>query len=350
MLGASIRSHDVHPARAATQFSPRLLLTVSSLAVGALFAMATTSQDAFAIGTTVNLGTAGSYSVLGGQSVTNTGPSVLSGNVGVYPGTGIDGFPPGITGGVAHAADAHAFDAEADLLKAYGNATGQASSATVGAQLGGLKLGPGVYTAPSSTNITGPLTLDAKGDPAAVFIFQVGSGLTTASSSTVVLLNDAQSCHVFWQVAESATLGTGSHFVGTIMALTSINAKTGASVEGRALARNGSVTLDDNVFTDTRCATTSTTSPSPSASATTRPTPSGTAGGTPTPSTRPTTTRPRPTHSAAAATVQATTSRPSTGPLAFTGGGLPVVLILVAAGASVAGVALVLVARRRRTS
>ena len=109
-----------------------------------------------------------------------------------------------------------------------------------------------------------------------MFIFQVGSALTTATNSSVVMLNDAQSCHVFWQVGASATLGTGSTFVGTIMALTSITANTGATVQGRALARNGSVTLDNNVFTDVTCATTSTTSPAPSTS------PSVTSTGTPT--------------------------------------------------------------------
>ena len=214
-----------------------------ALAAIGVFALSTTAQTAFAIGTTVGLGTAGSYSVLGGTTVTNTGPSVLSSNVGVSPGSAITGFPPGTTGGVVHANDAHAAQAQADLTTAYNDAAGQASDASIGTELGGLTLAPGVYTAASSTQITGPLTLDAGGDPDAVFIFQIGSTLVTGSNSSVVLLNDAQSCHVFWQVGSSATLGTSSGFVGTIMALTSVTANTGATVEAgrwRATAQSHS--------------------------------------------------------------------------------------------------------------
>jgi hypothetical protein len=333
------------------------------------------ANQASAIGTSVGLGTAASYSVLAGQTVTNTGPSVLKSNVGVSPGTAISGFPPGVTDGVIHEGDAHSLQAQSDLTTAYNNAAGQASDGSVGPQLGGLTLVPGVYTADSSAGLTGPLTLDAQGDPGAVFIFQIGSALTTASNSSVVLLNDAQSCHVFWQVGSSATLGTGTTFVGTIMALTSITADTGATVEGRALARNGSVTLDSNVFTDTKCATTSTAPP-----ATTTPTPTvtgtPTATGTPTDTGTPTATGTPTGTSTASPTVTATgtpsseesstaTATPSStalaglegsggdsagDQLAYTGGGPSAPVIGFGLGALLAGFGLVFVARRRRTT
>ncbi|MGI5191628.1 ice-binding family protein [Promicromonospora sp. CA-289599] len=224
------------------------------------------TQQAWAIGTPVDLGTAGTYSVLGGQTVTNTGPSVLSDNVGVSPGTAITGFPPGVALGDTHSANAHALQAQSDLTTAYNDAAGQAPDASISGDLGGLTLEPGVYNASSSIGLTGTLTLDAQGDPDAVFIFQVGSALTTASSSTVALLNDARACNVFWQIGSSATLGTDTTFVGTIMALTSISVTTGTTVDGRALARNGSVTLDSDVFTQSACETTPPSSPPPTGS------------------------------------------------------------------------------------
>jgi Ice-binding-like len=207
----------------------------------------------------VGLGTARTYSVLGGQTVTNTGPSVLAGDVGVNPGTAITGFPPGVTAGVVHAGDTEAAGAQSDLTIAYNDAAGRAPIASIAGDLGGLTVNPGVYNASSSIGLTGTLTLDAKGDPAAVFIFQIGSALTTASASDVSMINGAQPCNVFWQIGSSATLGTGSNFVGTILALTSISVTTGTTVEGRALARNGQVSLDTNVFTEPGCDTTPTT-------------------------------------------------------------------------------------------
>jgi hypothetical protein len=205
------------------------------------------------------LGTARTYSVLGGQTVTNTGPSILAGDVGVSPGTAITGFPPGLTAGVVHAGDTEAGGAQADLTIAYNDAAGRAPIATIAGDLGGLTVTPGVYNASSSIGLTGTLTLDAQGDPSAVFIFQVGSALTTASASDVSMINGAQPCNVFWQIGSSATLGTASRFIGTILALTSITVTTGTTVEGRALARNGQVSLDTNVFTEPGCDTTPTT-------------------------------------------------------------------------------------------
>ena len=227
-----------------------LLLAVASLS---------TAPGASAAEAPVGLGTAGTYAVLGGQAVTNTGPSILFGDVGVSPGTAITGFPPGVALGVTHAGDAVAGGAQSDLTIAYDDAAGRAPIAAIAGDLGGLTLTPGVYNAASSIGLTGTLTLDAQGDPAAVFIFQVGSALTTASASSISMINGAQPCNVFWQIGSSATLGTNSDFIGTILALTSISVTTGTTVEGRALARNGQVSLDTNVFTEPRCDTTPTT-------------------------------------------------------------------------------------------
>jgi hypothetical protein len=227
-----------------------LLLVVASLSA---------RSTALAAEAPVDLGTAQTYAVLGGQAVTNTGPSILFGDVGVSPGTAITGFPPGIALGVVHAGDTEAGGAQSDLTIAYNDAAGRAPTANIAGELGGLTLTPGVYKASSSIGLTGTLTLDAQGDPTAVFIFQIGSTLTTASASSVSMINGAQPCNVFWQVGSSATLGTNSDFIGTILALTSISVTTGTTVEGRALARNGQVSLDTNVFTEPGCDTTPTT-------------------------------------------------------------------------------------------
>ncbi|MEV4923978.1 ice-binding family protein, partial [Streptomyces roseoverticillatus] len=231
---------------------PAVALTLALVAAG----MALTPTRASAIGVAPDLGTADSYAVLGGQSVTNTGPSTINGDLGVSPGSSVTGFPPGTVNGTIHAADAQAAQAQSDLTIAYDSAAGQASDATLTSpgDLGGMTLNPGVYKAASSINITGTLTLDAHGDPNAVWIFQIGSMLETASGSSVSLINGAQPCNVFWQVGSSATIGTDSSFVGTIMALTSITVDTGATIDGRALARNGSTTLDTNTITRESCA------------------------------------------------------------------------------------------------
>ncbi len=249
-------------------------LTLALTAAG----MAVLPTSAYAIGVAVPLGTAASFAVLAGQSVTNTGPSTITGDVGVSPGTSVTGFPPGTVNGVIHSADAVALQAQTDLTVAYNNAAGQASDASVSGDLGGRTLNPGVYTASSSIGLTGTLTLDAHGDPNAVWIFQVGSTLTTASASKVLLVNGAAPCNVFWKIGSSATIGTNSTFVGNILALTSISATTGATIDGRALARNGSVTLDTNTITRETCSTGGTTSGT--TSGTTAGTTSGTTGGT----------------------------------------------------------------------
>jgi ice-binding like protein/exosortase sorting signal-containing protein len=193
-----------------------------------------------------------SFAVLGGSTVTNTNtPTIVTGNLGVSPGSAVTGFPPGIvTGGTIHAADSVAAQAQSELTTTYDNlASATCNTDLTGQDLGGKTLTPGVYCFSTSAQLTGTLTLDAQGNSNAVFIFKMGSTLTTASASSVLLINNASSCGVFWQVGSSATLGTGTALAGSIVALTSITLNTGASVTGRALARNGAVTLDNNQVT-----------------------------------------------------------------------------------------------------
>jgi ice-binding like protein len=193
------------------------------------------------------LGTAGSFAVLGAQTVTNTGPSVLNGDLGVSPGAAITGFPPGIVNGTIHAADAVALQAQTDTTTAYNALAGQACNQDLtGQNLGGLTLIPGAYCFSSSAFLTGTLTLDGQGNAGAVWVFQIGSTLVTASGSNVAFINSGQACGAFWQVGSSATLGTGSTLRGNVLALTSITATTGARSFGALLARNGAVTLDTN--------------------------------------------------------------------------------------------------------
>jgi len=169
----------------------------------------------------VGLGTATSFAVLAGTTVTNTGPSVISGDLGVSPGKAIVGFPPGhVINGVQHKGDAIALQAKNALTTGYNDAAGRTPATVAPSDLGGKTLSPGVYKASSALGLTGTVTLDAKSDPNAVFVFQAVSTLITAPNSTVKLIGGAQACNVFWQVGSSATLGTGSTFVGTIMALT----------------------------------------------------------------------------------------------------------------------------------
>jgi Ice-binding-like/Putative Ig domain len=197
-----------------------------------------------------SLGTAQSFAVLSGTTITNTGASVITGDLGVSPGTAVTGFPPGlIVGGTIHAADALAGMAQNDVTTAYNSLAAQACTQDLtGQDLGGLTLTAGVYCFGSTAQLTGTLTLNAQGNPNAVFIFRIGSAITTASNSSVVVVNAASSCNVFWQVGSSATLGTNTTFTGNILALTSITATTGARVTGRTLARNGAVTLDTNAI------------------------------------------------------------------------------------------------------
>jgi hypothetical protein len=173
------------------------------------------------------------------------------------PGTSVTGFPPGQVNGALHVADAVALQAKNDLVTAYNEAAGRPTTATVGVELGGTTKTDGVYDSAAGTfGITGTLTLDAQGDPNAVFIFKAASTLITASASSVNLVNGARSCNVFWQVGSSATLGTNSTLRGNVLALASITVTTGVTVDGRTLARNAAVTLDTNAITRSTCAQT----------------------------------------------------------------------------------------------
>src|SRR5680860_631451 len=236
-----------------------LLLT---LVVAVLLAV---PAPALAAQPTVNLGTTSSFAVLAGSTITNTGPTTISGDaggdVGLYPGTSFPGQADVTLSGTVHLADSVARVAKDDLVNAYDDAAGRTPVTTIPTELGGTTLTAGVYDSASGTfQIAGTLTLNAQGDPNAVFIFKTASTLVTASNSSVNLINGARYCRIFWKVGSSATLGTNSHFVGHIFALTSITANTGATVQGQLLARNGAVTLDTNTITNGICATVTTTS------------------------------------------------------------------------------------------
>ena len=212
---------------------------------------------------TVDLGTTSTFAVLAGETITNTGVTTISGivggDVGLYPGPDITGRDELIvTGGAIHINDVLAIKAKTDLVTAYDDAAGRIPVTRIASELGGKTLYPGVYDSKNGFfEITGTLTLDAQGDPDGVFIFKTESTLITAPGSNIELKNKARFCRIFWQVGSSATLGTNSHFVGHIFALTSIAATTGATVEGQLLARNGSVTLDNNTITNGYCEDTS---------------------------------------------------------------------------------------------
>jgi hypothetical protein len=197
----------------------------------------------------VNLGTASAYGVFGGTTVTSTGLTVVNARVGLSPGVSITGFPLGISDG-QDISNAVATQAKADIQAAYNAAAGLATTqALTGTDLGGQVLLPGVYTFASSGGLTGILTLDGGGDANALFVFQFGSTLVTASASSVVLINGAQACNVFWQVGSSATFGTGTDFVGNVLAFTSITVTTGVSLSrGGFYALGGAVTLDTNLI------------------------------------------------------------------------------------------------------
>jgi len=213
----------------------------------------------------VGLGAAASFAVLAGSGITNTGATTVNGDMGTFPTPSETGFGSVTLAGTNHDADAVTQQAKSDLTTGYNVAAGSGPGTAVPTELGGRTLTPGVYSGPT-LGITGTLTLNTLGNPDAVFIFQASSTLVTASGSEVTILNGGTACNVFWQVGSSATLGTGSHLVGSILALTSITATTGATVDGRLLARNGAVTLDHNTITNQTCTSTTSSTTTPTGS------------------------------------------------------------------------------------
>jgi hypothetical protein len=200
----------------------------------------------------VTLGSTATFSVLASSTVTNTGATLLNGNLGLSPGSAVTGFPPGAVAlpFAIHVNDATAMTAQIDLTTAYNDAaTNNRNGGPVNAMpgdLGGLTLTPGLYNTGSTLGITGVLTLNGQGNPNSIFVFQIGSALTTAVGSRVVLIGGAQAANIFWQVGSSATLGVNSVFYGTILSAVSVTINTGAALNGRALARTGAVTLSSN--------------------------------------------------------------------------------------------------------
>ncbi|HWP96658.1 MAG TPA: ice-binding family protein [Syntrophomonadaceae bacterium] len=238
------------------RFIPLLLtlLLVVIMAVSTMPAISMASQPAVSLGTTSN------FAVLAGSTITNTGPTTINGDaggdVGLFPGTDFPGQASVSVSGSVYLADTIASVAQDDLITAYNDADGRTPVTRIPTELGGTTLIPGIYDSADGTfQITGTLTLDAQGDPNGVFVFKTASTLITASSSNVNLINSARYCRTFWKVGSSATLGTNSHFAGHILALTSITANNGATVQGQLLARNGAVTLDTNTITNGLCAT-----------------------------------------------------------------------------------------------
>ena len=221
--------------------------------VGLVSFVAATVGTASAAPGPVNLGTADGFAVLAATTITNTGPSVITGDIGVSPGSAITGFPPGVVVGTVHPGDPAAAQAEADAATASTDlASRPCDTDLTGQGLGGLTLTPATYCFATSAQLSGILTLDAQGDPNAVFIFKIGSTLTTATNSSIVLVNGADARNVFFRVGSSATIGTGTQFEGSILATISITTNTSASVDGRLIALTGAVTLDSNRVTRPR--------------------------------------------------------------------------------------------------
>ncbi|HEX4862818.1 MAG TPA: ice-binding family protein [Acidimicrobiales bacterium] len=253
--------------------------TFTALATMSLLSPLLLAVPAGAVAVNPPLGTAASFAVLGGSGVTNTGPTEVTGDLGVSPGTSISGFPPGSVTGTVHNADPVATQAQADVGTAYGFAAGEPCDTNLtGQDLGGMTLTPGVYCFDSSAQLTGLLTLDALGDLNAAWLFQITSSLTTASNAGVVLVNGASECgnNITWQVGSSATVGSGTVFLGNILANTSITLNSGANSTGSLYAHTGAVTMDTNNVTTCSGAI----MPPPSLSISTTPSGSVPAGGT----------------------------------------------------------------------
>lgn len=283
-LGAFMPPHSHRQQRPSPISMRRASVAFAAGAVGLLIAafVAATATPAQAANPGVGLGTAAKSAVLAGTTVTNTGLSVISGDLGLSPGSSVTGFPPGLLLGTQHVSDAVAVQAKKDLTTAYNDAAGRPTKTDVtGKDLAGMTLTPGVYEANSAMALTGDLTLNAQGNPAAVFIFKAGSTLITGPNSTVKFTNGGSSCNVYWQVGSSATLNTATRFIGTIMAHTSATLGTTARLEGRVMAMTGAVTLHSNMITAPQCDTVTSTVGSTATSAATGVTGGVSSGGSP---------------------------------------------------------------------
>ena len=320
----------------------------------ATFAVATATALVLPIGnadaatTPIDLGTATNFAVLAGSGITNTGPTTINGDIGTFPTPTETGRASIVLTGTDHAGDAVTQQAKTDLRTAYNQAAGAGPATGVPTEFGSRTLTPGVYTSPTLA-VTGTLYLDTGGDPSAVFVFQSSSTLITASASSIVVLNSPTACNVFWQVGSSATLGTNSSFLGTILAETSITATTQASIRGRLLARNGATTLDTNTIIPVPC--TPTVAPTiapfvvPPSTATTTTAPTTTAPTTTvtTAATSPTTvTTTTITTQAAASTPSAPPTPPNSPPPGPTPGTPPIAYTGFDGGAAALGAAMVL--------
>jgi hypothetical protein len=200
---------------------------------------------------TVPLGGAATLALLAGSAITNTGATNVTGDMGLSPGTSVSGFPPGILVGTLHINDGIATQSKLDLTAAYNDAAGRtaADMVTLSGNIGGLTLTPGLYKSTSTLAISsGNLTFDARGNTSAVFVIQIASSLTVTSGRQVILINGAAPSNIFWQVGSSATFGTTSVFKGTIIAMESITFNTGATLDGRAMASNGTITMAGNTI------------------------------------------------------------------------------------------------------
>jgi type VI secretion system secreted protein VgrG len=230
---------------------PKQTLTFYGLIFGTFSIAALFTAFAFPIGSKLvapSLGRAGSFAVLGGSTVTNTGATSITGDLGVSsPGLSVTGFPPGTQArGIQHVGDPAANQAQVDAQRAYGTLAGMpCTTALTGQDLGGKALAPGVYCFTSSAELTGQLVLDGRGKSTGVWVFQIASTLTTSTNSSVVMRKSGRPANVFWQVGSGATLGTGTAFIGNVLAYSSITMNTAANLQGRALARQA-VTMDSN--------------------------------------------------------------------------------------------------------
>ncbi|NUU16579.1 DUF3494 domain-containing protein [Cellulomonas humilata] len=232
----------------------RTFTVLAAVVVAAALATVPSAAQA-ALGTPVPLGAGSTFVVLAGAGVTNTGATTLGGDIGTFPTTSITG-PGTITqaSGVNHGGDAVTQQAKTDLVTAYDAASSQSPDPLGGVELAGLTLEPGVYDTGGVIELNGNLTLDGNGDPNAVFVFQSLSELLAGAASSVTFIDGATACNVYWRVPSSATILAGSRFAGTILAMTSITFEAGATLDGRALARTGTVTMITNTITLPACA------------------------------------------------------------------------------------------------